>query len=119
MLGDSRELFVSGRILRGDETVDSFRYRFDSLPAAAGAGARPLAFERRLGPGRYKLEVELEAPAAGSSFVGERELAVPSAPAAVSAAGSGATTLARGSAAVRGGRRRARGAPSGGEYPGA
>jgi Ca-activated chloride channel family protein len=82
MLGDSREVFVSGRILRGGETVDSFRYRFDAPPAAAGA--RPLAFERRLRPGRYKLEVELDSPAAGSSFVGERELAVPSVPAAVS-----------------------------------
>jgi Ca-activated chloride channel family protein len=89
MLGDSRELYVSGRILRGDETVDSFRYRFDAPPTvtgAAAAGATPLAFERRLGPGRYKLEVQLDSPAAGSSFVGERELAVPSVPAAVSAA---------------------------------
>ncbi|MEO6191440.1 MAG: VWA domain-containing protein [Thermoanaerobaculia bacterium] len=86
MLGDSREVFVSGRILRGNEMVDSFRYRFDAPATAGVTGARPLAFERRLGPGRYKLEVQLDAPAAGSSFVGERELAVPSVPAAVSAA---------------------------------
>jgi Ca-activated chloride channel family protein len=87
MLGDSREVFVSGRILRGNEMVDSFRYRFD---APRAAGARPLAFERRLGPGRYKLEVELDAPAAGSSFVGERELAVPSVPAAINVANAAA-----------------------------
>jgi len=82
MLGDSREVFVSGRILRGNEMVDSFRYRFEAPATAAAAGARPLTFERRLGPGRYRLEVQLDAPAADSSFVGERELAVPSVPAA-------------------------------------
>ncbi|HEX9943918.1 MAG TPA: VWA domain-containing protein, partial [Thermoanaerobaculia bacterium] len=76
--GGRRELVVSGRILRGAETVDSFRYRFDSLPTAAGRG-RPLAFERRLRPGLYKLKVELDSPALGRSFVGERELAVPAA----------------------------------------
>jgi VWFA-related protein len=71
------ELIVTGRILQGDETVDSFRYRFDALPTAGGAGAWPLAFERRLRPGQYKLEVELDAAALHSLFVGERELAVP------------------------------------------
>jgi Ca-activated chloride channel homolog len=76
ILEGSRELYVSGRILRGSEMVDSFRYRFDAPPKVAGAP--PLAFERHLGPGDYKLEVELDAPAAGSSFVGERDLAVPS-----------------------------------------
>src|SRR3954453_10247138 len=75
MLESSRELYVSGRILRGGQMVDSFRYRFDSPSKAA---ARPLAFERHLVPGEYKLEVQLDDPAAGSSFVGERDLAVPS-----------------------------------------
>ncbi len=85
MLDGSHELYVSGRILRGSEMVDTFRYRFESPPKVAGG--RPLAFERQLVPGRYKLEVQLDAPAAGSSFVGERELAVPSlsAPPAASA----------------------------------
>ncbi len=81
------ELIVTGRILRGGETVDSFRYRFDALPTAGGVGAWPITFERRLVPGRYKLEVELDTKAADSLFVGERELAVPApgapAPAAV------------------------------------
>ncbi|HEY4573826.1 MAG TPA: VWA domain-containing protein, partial [Thermoanaerobaculia bacterium] len=76
MLESSRELYVSGRILRGSQMVDSFRYRFDS-PSKAVA-ARPLAFERHLVPGEYKLEVQLDDPGAGSSFVGERDLAVPS-----------------------------------------
>ncbi len=71
------DLVVTGRILRGDETVDSFRYRFNALPTAGGVGAWPLAFERRLRPGHYKLEVELDAEASGNRFVGERELAVP------------------------------------------
>src|SRR5262245_29733109 len=82
------ELIVTGRILSGDETVDSFRYRFDALPTAGGVGAWPISFERRLRPGRYKLEVELDAAAADNLFVGERELAVPEpgAPAAPAAA---------------------------------
>src|SRR6185295_507643 len=71
------ELIVTGRILQGDATVDSFRYRFDALPTAGGAGAWPITFERRLQPGRYKLEVELDDESADSLFVGERELAVP------------------------------------------
>ncbi len=74
------ELIVTGRILSGGETVDSFRYRFNALPTAGGLGAWPLAFERRLRPGTYKLEVELGAEASGSFFVGERELAVPEPP---------------------------------------
>lgn len=72
--GAQREVILTGRILRGQETVDSFRYRFDSLPAVA---ASPLAFERRLRPGQYKLEVQLEAPALDHLFVAERELAIP------------------------------------------
>lgn len=72
--GAQREVILTGRILRGQETVDSFRYRFDSLPAAT---ATPLAFERQLRPGQYKLEVQLEAPALDHLFVAERELAVP------------------------------------------
>jgi Ca-activated chloride channel family protein len=71
------ELVVTGRITQGDATVDSFRYRFDALPTAGGVGAWPVTFERRLQPGRYKLEVELDSEADNSLFVGERELAVP------------------------------------------
>ncbi|MFL6193653.1 MAG: VWA domain-containing protein [Thermoanaerobaculia bacterium] len=74
--GGSLEMVLSGRIKRDEETVDSFRYRFSSLPSAAGSGGFPVAFERRLRPGHYKLEVEIEDPAAGS-FVAERELAIP------------------------------------------
>ena len=77
LVNGPRELIVTGRILQGDETVDSFRYRFDALPTAGGVGAWPLAFERRVRPGRYKLEVELDGGVAGDLFVAERELAVP------------------------------------------
>jgi VWFA-related protein len=101
ILGGTRELVLSGRILQGDSTVDSFRYRFDSLPTAAGHGALPVAFERQLRPGRYKVEVQLEAPAAGS-FVAARELAVPAmeAPPPASAAPPIAGTPAVASAAA-------------------
>jgi Ca-activated chloride channel family protein len=75
-----REMILRGRVLRGVETVDAFRYRFDALPA--GGLARPLAFERQLRPGRYRIEVEMEAPASGRVYAAERELAVPEAAAA-------------------------------------
>jgi Ca-activated chloride channel homolog len=77
--GGMREMILSGRVLRGAETVDAFRYRFDALPSMASV--RPLAFERRLRPGRYRLEVEMEAPALGRVYTGESELAVPDVPA--------------------------------------
>jgi VWFA-related protein len=73
---DKRELILTGKVLRGEETVDTFRYRFENLPMAS-RGAVPVAFERRLRPGVYKLKVELDSPDLGQSFVGERELAVP------------------------------------------
>jgi Ca-activated chloride channel family protein len=86
--GMAREVTLTGRVMSGDATVDSFRYRFEALPTAARR-ALPLAFERRLRPGRYKLEVQLESPALGHAFVARRDLAVPgtgaSAPAVVSA----------------------------------
>jgi VWFA-related protein len=75
--GDPGEMIVTGRILKDDQTVDSFRYRFDALATAGRVGAW-LAFERHLTPGRYKLQVELDAKSLGDLFVGERELAVPS-----------------------------------------
>jgi len=71
------EMIVTGRVLKGTETVDSFRYRFDALAPAGRVGSW-LAFERHLRPGRYKLHVELDAKPLGDLFVGERELAVPS-----------------------------------------
>lgn len=73
---DKKELILTGQVLRGEETVETFRYRFEGLPTAS-RGAVPVAFERRLQPGVYKLKVELDAPTLGRSFVGERELAVP------------------------------------------
>jgi Ca-activated chloride channel family protein len=76
--GARREVIVTGRVLQGEETVDSFRYRFDAITDASRT-AVPLAFERQLRPGLYKLRVELDSPTLGRSFVGERELTVPDA----------------------------------------
>ena len=73
--GGMREMILRGRVLRGTETVDAFRYHFDSLPSVTTS--RPLAFERRLRPGRYRIELEMEAPASGRVYKVERELAVP------------------------------------------
>jgi Ca-activated chloride channel homolog len=96
--GNKGAMVVTGQILRGAETVDSFRYRFDSLPSGPGRG-QPLAFERRLRPGQYTLKVELEATDFGRSFVGEKELAVPAA-GAPAGPGKTAVELASAPAAV-------------------
>jgi VWFA-related protein len=83
--GGSRELLLAGQVLRGDEgdeTVETFRYRFDLSKAPAGA---PLAFERPLPAGPLTLRVKLEGPAARTLLVGERGIDVPSSPAAAPA----------------------------------
>jgi len=74
MTGAPRDVILSGRVLRGAETIDAFRYRFDGLQSVTASW--PLVFERRLQPGRYRLEVKMEAPASSSVFAGERELVV-------------------------------------------
>ncbi|HEX3557129.1 MAG TPA: VWA domain-containing protein [Thermoanaerobaculia bacterium] len=71
----AREMILSGRVLRGAQTVDAFRYRFDGLRSVSAS--LPLAFERWLQPGSYRLEVKMEAPASGNVYEGERDLAVP------------------------------------------
>jgi Ca-activated chloride channel homolog len=90
--GGRREVILTGRVLRGEETVDSFRYRFDSF-SVQKRGGLPLAFERRLRPGRYTLKVEVDSPDLGRSFVGERELAVPEAQTVASVPASAAAAM--------------------------
>jgi VWFA-related protein len=79
-LGDYRSynFVLNGELLAGDELFDSFRYKFD-FPAAevAGQEALPMAFQRFLRPGDYRLVVKLE-DINGKRFLRlERAVAVP------------------------------------------
>jgi VWFA-related protein len=72
----SYDFLLNGEIVHGDELFEGFRYRF-GFPAAAGEGTLPLAFERYLRPGTYKLLLRLEDMNSGRFFRSERVLEVP------------------------------------------
>ncbi len=68
---------ITGEVLRGSELFESFRYRYD-LPVVAGrSNELPLAFERYLRPGSYRLIVKVEDLGGGRVFREEREIEVP------------------------------------------
>jgi VWFA-related protein len=75
-LGPARSynLLLVGEVIQGDELFDSFRYKFD-FPV--GEETLPLAFQRSLRPGDYKLVVKLEDINSGKFFREERTIAVP------------------------------------------
>src|SRR5262249_13663167 len=98
-------LLLTGEVLRDGELFDSFRYKFD-LPASEAAESLPLAFERPLRPGDYKLIVKVEDVNSGKLFREEREISVPAAASGPDAPGTEAESagvLAEGNAALRGG----------------
>lgn len=78
------ELQLNGEVLRGDELLESFRYRFQ--PAVDGEVSRfPLAFQRALRPGQYQLTLLLEDLRGGGQFRIERTLEVPTQATTISA----------------------------------
>jgi Ca-activated chloride channel family protein len=73
----AQELLLTGEVLRDRKVLESFRYLFRVQPDAVEGQGIPLAFERLLLPGFYKLKVKIEDLLSKSFFLGERELAVP------------------------------------------
>jgi len=67
---------LTGEVLRQGELLESFRYRFD-VPAAGVGEALPLAFERKLRPGRYEMVVKLDDVNGGGVFRERRAIEVP------------------------------------------
>lgn len=75
--GSSQDLLLTGQVLHDRQVLDSFRYRFRVRPEALDGQAVPLAFERHLLPGFYRLKIKLENLLSKRSFQDERDLAVP------------------------------------------
>lgn len=72
-----QDLLVTGEVLHDRQVLDTFRYRFRVRPEELDGKGIPLAFERYLLPGFYRLKVKLEDLLSKSFFLGERELDVP------------------------------------------
>ncbi len=103
--GAAQDLLLTGQVLHNRQVLDTFRYRFRVRPEAIDGQAVPLAFERYLLPGFYKLKIKLENLLSKRSFQDERDLAVPGAgssrvelvePAADLTAGSAGAEAVRG-----------------------
>lgn len=71
---DALEFSVTGQVLRGGEPFETFLYRLRGRSAGRSV---PLAFERYLAPGNYRLRLRVEHLASGGVMVTDRELAVP------------------------------------------
>jgi VWFA-related protein len=74
----SYNFVLNGEVLAGDELFDTFRYKFD-FPAEEMAGSEsfPMAFQRSLRPGEYRLVVKLEDLNGGKFLRIDRPLSVP------------------------------------------
>jgi Ca-activated chloride channel family protein len=75
--GAAQDLLLTGQVLHDRQVLDTFRYRFRVRPEAIDGQAVPLAFERYLLPGIYRLKIKLENLLSKRSFQDERDLAVP------------------------------------------
>ena len=73
----SYDFLLNGEVVLGDELFESFRYRF-GFPAGPGEDAHlPLAFQRYLRPGEYRLVLRLEDLNGGRFWRREQRLVVP------------------------------------------
>jgi VWFA-related protein len=75
-------LLVNGEVLQNGQLFDSFRYKFDfpvEGPGGVGKAEKtlPMAFQRYLRPGDYKLIVRVEDVNSGKVFRDERTISIP------------------------------------------
>jgi VWFA-related protein len=78
----SYNLLVNGEVLQNGELFDSFRYKYDfpvEGPGGLGKAEKtlPLAFQRYLRPGDYKMIVRVEDVNSGKLFRDERQISIP------------------------------------------
>lgn len=55
----SHDFLLTGEVIRGDALFENFRYKFGT-PEQSAPGTIPLAFQRFLRPGQYKMILKLE-----------------------------------------------------------
>jgi len=74
----SYELQLTGEVVRGDSLFESFRYKF-GFPADQAPAAIPMAFQRYLRPGGYRLVLRLDDLNSNRVWRRELDLEVPEA----------------------------------------
>lgn len=72
----SHDFLLTGEVLHDGALFETFRYKFD-VPAEDAPAALPLAFERLLRPGTYRMVLRLDDLNGEGVYRGEQELAVP------------------------------------------
>ncbi|MEM1204960.1 MAG: VWA domain-containing protein [Acidobacteriota bacterium] len=77
----SHDFRLTGEVLRGEDLFETFRYKFgvpaDVEPPALPLTQLPLAFQRYLRPGSYRLILKLEDLNSPRAYREEREIEVP------------------------------------------
>lgn len=76
---ESLSFILDGDVFRGDHTADSFRYRFDALPAMTSGKAERFGFRRHLAAGSYRVLLTVRSSDGRSIFRADQHLQVPSA----------------------------------------
>ncbi|MCP3961645.1 MAG: VWA domain-containing protein [bacterium] len=72
----SHDFLLTGEVIRGDTLFENFRYKF-GFPEQPAPGSIPLAFQRFLRPGSYRLIVKLEDLNSNRVLREERALDIP------------------------------------------
>ncbi len=72
----SHDFLLTGEVIREDTLFENFRYKF-GFPEQAAPGTIPLAFQRFLRPGEYRIVLKLEDLNGGRVLRRELELEVP------------------------------------------
>lgn len=72
----SYEFQLTGEVIRGDSLFESFRYKF-GFPAEVAPAEIPLAFQRYLRPGEYRLVLRLDDLNSNRVYRSEQKIEVP------------------------------------------
>ncbi len=72
----SHDFLLTGEVIHDDSLFENFRYKF-GFPEQSGQASIPLAFQRFLRPGRYRIIIKLDDLNSRRVFRDERTLEVP------------------------------------------
>ena len=94
---------LDGEVLREDELLEHFHYRFNLAEPQVQGNAVPLVFERYLRPGTYTVVLKLEDLGGERYFREQRQIEVPPAPTPAEAAPPAATSASAAAPPAAGG----------------